>query len=65
LSLVEKLFVVSVANIFVVSVGITDTLCMILEISRLWCQLVYTNTKNPIYGLGYLSGPTRKIDLQK
>jgi hypothetical protein len=33
--------------------------------SCLWCRLVWAVTKNPIYGVGSLSGPARKIDSQK
>jgi hypothetical protein len=49
-ALVQKLFVVSVSNIFIVSVvGLTDTLCMIQKKSA-----VTDRHKNIIYDLGYL-----------
>jgi hypothetical protein len=33
--------------------------------SCLWCRLTWTDTKKIIYGFGYLSGPTRKINFWK
>jgi hypothetical protein len=58
----KKTFVVSVGNPFMVSVRGTDTIRVTQQMRCLWCPLVWTGTKNSIYGIGYLSGPIQKIN---
>jgi hypothetical protein len=60
--LLQKPFIISASNLFIVSVAPSDTICITQKINSLWCQLTWTDTKNYMYDISWLSGPQQKIN---
>jgi hypothetical protein len=50
-ALLQKQFVVSTGNRYLVLVIESDTLCVIKKMAHVWCQLMSTNIKDHLLGV--------------